>query len=143
MGKVQEFIHYMGNKIDHKIEKKKRFYFNVKNTDLRFVVDYLFNKMECRLSTATGMEMYHGLEILYHFSDDKNGQYYCPRVVIEDKENPKVNSIVGIVQGAEWIEREIFDFWGVNFIDHPRMEKLLTLNNDIIKEKPMRMRRES
>jgi NADH-quinone oxidoreductase subunit C len=85
------------------------------------------------------MEMEDGLEILYHFSDDETGQYYCPRVIMIDKEKPEVNSIVPIVKGAEWIEREIFDFWGVNFIDHPRMEKLLTLNHPDNLDKPMRM----
>jgi NADH-quinone oxidoreductase subunit C len=85
------------------------------------------------------MEMEHGLEILYHFSDDETGQYYCPRLVIEDKKNPSCNSIVPIVKGAEWIEREIFDFWGINFIDHPRMERLLALHHPENLDKPLRM----
>ena len=139
MDKVQDFISLMDVKISNKIEKEKRFYFDVKNEDLRSIVKYLFNDIGCRLSTATGMEMYHGLEILYHFSDDETGQYFCPRVVIKDKENPEVNSIVPIIKGAEWIEREIFDFWGIIFTDHPRMEKLLTLNNPENIDKPMRM----
>jgi len=143
MDKVAEFIDKMGAKISNKIEKKRRFYFNVKNEDLREVADYLFNKIGCRLSTATGMEMYHGIEILYHFSDDETGQYFCPRVVIKDKKNPKVNSIVPIVKGAEWIERELFDFWGIKFKDHPRMERLLALNHPQKLDKPLRFRRES
>ena len=129
MAEVEQFIKDMGDKIHAKIEKKLRFYFNVSNDDIQSVAEYLFKKLGCRLSTATAMEMYHGIEILYHFSHDKTGQYFCPRVVIKDKKNPKVNSISSIIAGAIWIEREMFEMWGIEFIGHPRMEELLTLNH--------------
>jgi len=143
MGKVEEFVEAMGVKISDQKEKKGRFYFNVTNEDLREVVDYLFNTIGCRLSTATGMETFHHLEILYHFSDDTTGQYYCPRLLIADKEHPKVKSIAPIVTGAIWIEREIFEMLGVEFEDHPRMEKLLTLHHPKDLDKPLRMGRAS
>ena len=139
MDRLNKFREDVEDKIFNIIDKKRRFYFDVKNEDLRDIVEILYTEIGCRLSTATGMEMEHGLEILYHFSDDETGQYYCPRVIMTDKSKPEVNSIVPIVKGAEWIEREIFDFWGVNFIDHPRMEKLLTLNHPENLDKPLRM----
>jgi NADH-quinone oxidoreductase subunit C len=139
MDRLNKFIEDYESKLSNIIDKKRRLYFDVKNEDLREIVTELYAVIGCRLSTATGMEMEDGLEILYHFSDDETGQYYCPRVIMIDKEKPEVNSIVPIVKGAEWIEREIFDFWGVNFIDHPRMEKLLTLNHPDNLDKPMRM----
>jgi len=129
MAEVERFLKDMGGKIHAKIEKKGRLYFNVDNADIREIAEYLFVKMGCRLSTATAMEMYHGIEVLYHFSHDKTGHYFCPRVVIKDKKNPKVNSITSIVEGAIWIEREMFDLWGIEFIGHPRMEELLTLHH--------------
>ena len=141
MDKSGKFFKAMEDKISSRIDKKGRFYFNVKNEDLREIVDYLFKTMRCRLSTATGMEMYHGLEILYHFSDDDTGTYFCPRVIIKDKEHPKVKSIVPIVKGAEWIERELFDFWGIEFEDHPRMERLLALHHPQNLKEPYRFGR--
>lgn len=143
MDKVQEFILAMESKISKKIEKKKRLYFEVKNEDVREVVDYIFNKMGCRLSTATATEIYHGLEVLYHFSHDATGQYFCPRIIIKDKKKPSMNSITLIVKGAEWIEREMFDLWGINFEGHPRMEKLLTKDNPKGLDKPLRLRRDN
>jgi len=143
MSKVEEFKEAMGDRITHLIEKKGRFYFNVKNEDLREIAEYLFRTMGCRLSTATGMEMYHGLEILYHFSHDETGQYFCPRLVIKDKQNPKAKSITAIVTGATWIERELFDFWGIEFEDHPRMERLLALHHPKELDQPYRIGRKS
>jgi len=140
MAEVEQFIKDMKPKISNIIEKKRRLYFNVNNKHLREVADYLFNKLGCRLSTATAMEMYHGLEILYHFSLDKTGQYFCPRVVITDKKHPKVDSITNIIEGAIWIEREMYDLWGIEFSGHPRMEELLTLHHPQGLQRPLRFK---
>jgi len=140
MAEIEQFIKEMKLKISNIIEKKRRLYFNVDNKHLREVADHLFNKLGCRLSTATAMEVYHGLEILYHFSLDKTGQYFCPRVVITDKKHPKVNSITNIIEGAIWIEREMYDLWGIEFIGHPRMEELLTLHHPQGLKRPLRFK---
>lgn len=129
MHNYSEFISFMGNKISTVIEKPKRLYFDVENKNIIEVADHLFNKLGCRLSTATGQETYQGVEVLYHFSHDKSGEYYCPRVVIKDKKNPSMNSISNIFVGAEWIEREMAELLGINFIGHPNLEPLLTGNN--------------
>jgi NADH-quinone oxidoreductase subunit C len=141
--KPDQFIKDMGKKINNKVQKKLRLYFEVKNEDIREVADYLFNKMGCRLSTATAMEVYRGIEVLYHFSHDASGWYYCPRVVMTDRKRPKMNSITPIIKGAEWIEREMFDFWGIEFEGHPRMEPLLSRDHPIGLGKPLRLRRKS
>lgn len=116
----------MGDKIGKTIEKKGRLYFEVENDNLHDVVKYLFHNMGCRLSTATAMEMYRGLEVLYHFSEDESGYFFCPRVVMTDLQNPRMNSIAPIVKGAEWIEREMGEYWGITFEGHPRPIPLLT-----------------
>lgn len=90
---MEEFLLSMKNKIDKVIRKKRRLYFNVKNEDLHTVVSYLFHTMGCRLSTATAMETYEGIEVLYQFSYDPGGSFFCSRVIIYDKKNPLMNSI--------------------------------------------------
>lgn len=126
MHKIEEFKTKMKDKINNIIEKKGRLYFDVPDKYIRDVAAYLFNDMGCRLSTATCMEVYRGIEVLYHFSDDSTGNYFCPRVVMTDRKNPTMNSISPVVKGAEWIEREMGEYWGVTFKDHPRPEPLLT-----------------
>ena len=141
MADYHEFIEKMGSKIKVEIRKKRRLYFQEKNDDILEVVDYLFNKMKCRLSTATATETYHGIEALYHFSDDNTGNYYCPRVVMKDKKNPEMNSITPMIKGAEWIEREMAEWWGIKFIGHPRPIPLLSRNHPENLNNPMRCRR--
>ena len=139
----ETFLKEMGQRIRRSVDKKRRLYFEVAGEDLHEVVKYLFHTMGCRLSTATAMETYHGLEVLYHFSHDPTGQYYCPRVVMTDKKNPRLNSIAPIIKGAEWIEREMSEMLGITFDGHPRPERLLTRDHPKGLDRPLRLRRPS
>jgi len=133
----------MSPKIGRMIEKQGRLYFEVADRDLIEVATFLFRTMGCRLSTATAMETYQGLEVLYHFSHDATGTYYCPRVIIPDKADPRMTSITPLVRGAEWIEREMAEFWGITFEGHPRPERLLSKDHPEGLDKPFRFRRKS
>ncbi len=145
MHNKETFVEEMGNKIGKTIEKKGRLYFEVENANVHDVVSYLFNTMGCRLSTATAMEMYRGIEVLYHFSHDKTGFYYCPRIVMTDRKQPSMHSISPIIKGAEWIEREMSEYWGITFEGHPRPEPLLTKDHPLGEGlgQPFRIRRQS
>jgi NADH-quinone oxidoreductase subunit C len=39
---------------------------------------------------------------------------------------PTVPSVVGIWKGAEWLEREVWDMFGVRFEGHPDLRRILT-----------------
>jgi len=43
------------------------------------------------------------------------------------KENPQVDSIVSLYSGANWMERETFDFYGVEFVGHPNLTRILNV----------------
>lgn len=142
MDEVKEFLAQFGDRLTQVIQKPRRLYCYVPNAEITAVAEYLHKKLGCRLSTATAQETYDGIEITYHFSLDRLGQYFCPRVLL-DKKQPKVKSITPIVYGAIWIEREIFDFWGVEFEGHPRMERLLALHHPQNLDKPLRFGRQA
>ena len=52
------------------------------------------------------------------------------------KANPQIESIVSIFSGANWMERETFDFYGVDFVGHPNLIRIL--NVEYMDYHPMR-----
>lgn len=53
-----------------------------------------------------------------------------------DGENPELKSIVDLFQCANWMEREAWDFYGINFIGHPQLKRILNMDEMI--SHPMR-----
>ena len=48
------------------------------------------------------------------------------RLKAEVSEDETVQSIIGIFPGADWFERETYDLYGIPFVGHPDMRRLLT-----------------
>jgi len=42
-------------------------------------------------------------------------------------ENLEVNSITDLFLCSNWMERETFDFYGINFIGHPQLKRILNM----------------
>ncbi len=51
-------------------------------------------------------------------------------------ENPEVHSMTNLFLCTNWMERETFDFYGINFIGHPQLKRIL--NMDEMVSFPMR-----
>ena len=43
-------------------------------------------------------------------------------------EKPDVYTATGIFAGANWMERETYDFFGVNFVGHPDLRRVLNVD---------------
>ncbi|MEL1240557.1 NADH-quinone oxidoreductase subunit C [Flavobacterium flavipallidum] len=51
-------------------------------------------------------------------------------------ENPEIKTVSNVFLTANWMERETYDFFGVNFIGHPQLKRIL--NMDEMVSFPMR-----
>ena len=63
-------------------------------------------------------------EVVYHFMSPVLNTRI--RLKGEASETTQVPSIIEIYPGADWFEREAYDLYGVIFVGHPDMRRLLT-----------------
>jgi len=120
----------------------KRIYFSVDKKEIREVAKILFKDLGLRYVIASGTDTPRGLEILYHFSFDQTGLIISVRVLIEDKEKPEIDSLAIISPAFEWIEREIWEMLGINFVGHPNLKRLLLAEDWPEGKYPLRCERE-
>ncbi len=63
-------------------------------------------------------------KVVYLLLSHENNTRVVINTYIEEKEN--VPSITKIFPSANWMEREIFDMYGISFKDHPDLRRILT-----------------
>lgn len=108
-----------------KIHAPRRTYIRVPRDDVYEFAKFLFEEKECRLSIATGIDKRDGMEIIYHFSHDPSGTYYNIKTLVP-KDDLKIKSLADFLPAANWIEREIHELLGIDFVGHPNLIPLLT-----------------
>ena len=64
--------------------------------------------------------------VVYHLMSVTNNSRLRLKVACEDGERPTVDSVTGIWASADWYEREAFDLFGILFIGHPDLRRILT-----------------
>jgi len=64
--------------------------------------------------------------VVYHLLSLKNNQRLRVKVFAEDDEFPIFQTVTEVWPNADWYEREAFDLFGLMFIDHPDLRRLLT-----------------
>ena len=75
------------------------------------------------------------LGVIYHLHNLVENKRIRLKIFVT-KANPQIDSIVSIFSGANWMERETFDFYGIDFVGHPNLKRIL--NVDFMDYHPMR-----
>jgi NADH:ubiquinone oxidoreductase subunit C len=107
-----------------KVHNKKRIYIEISPEYIKSAVEFMFNRLKCRFSIATGTDEREYIEILYHFSFDRKGIFYTLRTKIDSKK-PEIETITDIIKGAKWIERELHELMGISFKGNDDLRNLL------------------
>jgi NADH-quinone oxidoreductase subunit C len=67
------------------------------------------------------------LEVVYHLHSLTHNLRVRLKVALS-QDNPSVASLCTLYAGANWMERETFDFFGVNFQGHPDLRRILNMD---------------
>lgn len=84
---------------------------------------FYFDMLSCVTGVDYGPErslmavVYHLYSIPYH--------HHLGLKVELPRENPEVDSLTDIWKSANWMEREVFDMFGIGFINHPDLRRIL------------------
>ena len=80
-----------------------------------------------RLTSVTGVDRYPAeprFEVVYHLQSVAGKARLRVKARVSG-ENPQIESAVGIYRGADWYERETFDLFGVVFLNHPNLTRIM------------------
>ncbi|MBW1974073.1 MAG: NADH-quinone oxidoreductase subunit C [Deltaproteobacteria bacterium] len=79
------------------------------------------------ISDVTAVDHYTSrkprFDVVYHIFSLKNSQRIRVKVAVDEGES--VVSVTSVWRGAEWLEREVYDMFGIWFDDHPDMRRIL------------------
>ena len=104
---------------------ERRIYLSCEAENAYAVNKFLFEDLSLRFAIITGIDSDDYFEILYHYSNDESGCVVTIKAFIRDREKPSIESITPLIPGAEWIEREVHDLFGINFENHPNLRRLI------------------
>ena len=106
------------------------------------VLQFLFDDPELKFQFLTDLTAVHypdnkgsELAVVYHLHNLTDNVRIRLKVFTAI-EQPDVFSATALYQSANWMERETFDFYGVNFVGHPNLKRIL--NIDEMEYFPMR-----
>ncbi len=82
------------------------------------------------LSAVVGMDWKDELGVIYYLtSTSHDWAVISVKVAVADRKEPMIHSVSSLWKVANFQEREVYDFYGIKFINHPDMRRFF-LRND-------------
>ena len=98
------------------------------------VLNFLYDDDELKFRFLTDLQAVHypdnkgrELAVVYHLHNLVDNVRIRFKV-FSDINAPDVYTATGLFSGANWMERETYDFFGVNFVGHPNMKRILNVD---------------
>ena len=98
------------------------------------VLNFLFDDEELKFRFMTDLCAVHyptntgkELAVVYHLHNLVDNVRIRFKV-FTDINQPDVYTASGLFSAANWMERETYDFFGVNFIGHPKLKRILNVD---------------
>ncbi len=98
------------------------------------VLQFLFDDAELRFRFLTDLQAVHypdqqnrELAVVYHLHNLVDNVRIRFKVFVPVAK-PDVYSATALYSGANWMERETYDYYGVNFVGHPNLKRILNVD---------------
>tara|TARA_B100001057_G_scaffold450353_1_gene492336 strand:- start:31 stop:636 length:606 start_codon:yes stop_codon:yes gene_type:complete len=134
MKNLQDLEKKINSELTTKINKTKikhnQLYINIDKDDLIDVTLFIKTNQETKfrqlidITVVDHPEHNQRFEIIYLFLSHEFNQRIILKYSIS--ENEVISSLTPIFPSANWMEREVFDMYGVSFKDHPDLRRILT-----------------
>lgn len=82
-----------------------------------------FDMLSCITGIDNGVEV-GTMEVIHHLYSIPLNQSLALKVILP-RENPEVESVTSIWKSANWLEREVYDMFGITFKNHPDLRRIL------------------
>ncbi len=127
----------------HFRQEKDIFTFEVASDKISAVILYLKNNEALNFHFLTDLcgihypdnDINNQFAVVYHLHNWIDRKRIRIKVFINGS-NPEIKTISNIFLCANWMERETWDFYGINFIGHPQLKRILNMDEMI--SHPMR-----
>ena len=129
--KIEKLINSeLSSKIKNSLIENTELLIEVDESDLIDVVQFLKSNENCKFKQLIDIagvdypENEKRFELVYLFLSHEHNLRI--KVLTKFQINQQINSLTKIFPSANWMEREVFDMYGIKFKNHPDLRRILT-----------------
>lgn len=92
------------------------------------VLEYLRNDTDLyfnNLISISGVDYPDRFEVVYHLFSYKHLHKITLKISLKNKEHAELRSACDLWKAANWLEREVYDLFGITFQGHPDLRRIL------------------
>ena len=120
----------LSSKIQNSLIRNEELLIEIREGDLVDIVQFLKSNENCKFKQLIDIagvdypENEKRFELVYLLLSHEHNTRI--KILIKFQINQTINSLTKIFPSANWMEREVFDMYGIKFKNHPDLRRILT-----------------